>query len=87
MKIALFNTTGTISCDGSRLISALLKRAGHSVKTILLTRNNDVPYQAGDLEGLSEVLKECDLAMFAVYSRGLPCQRKLLNLFIQNTRA
>lgn len=69
MKIVLFNTTGSIYCDGARLISALLKRAGHSVKNILLTRKEGPSYQAGDLECLSEVLKECDLAMFAVYSK------------------
>ncbi|MBE7445627.1 MAG: B12-binding domain-containing radical SAM protein [Planctomycetia bacterium] len=69
MRIVLFNTTGMISCDGARLISALLKRAGHSVKNVLLTRNENIPYQASDLACLSETLKECDFAMFAVYSK------------------
>lgn len=68
MKIALFNVAGRMSSDGSRLISALLKRAGHDVKSIFLARREPLGYERAELECVSEILKESDLAMIAVTS-------------------
>jgi radical SAM superfamily enzyme YgiQ (UPF0313 family) len=70
MKIALINASGRYSSDGSRLISALLKRAGHSVKTVLLAGKNPLVtvYESGKIELLHEILKDVDLVMLAVYS-------------------
>ncbi|NUO07817.1 MAG: radical SAM protein [Candidatus Brocadia sp.] len=69
MRIALFNTVGLISCDGAHLISALLKRGGHSVKNILLARRGKgIRHEPDEIDLLHEILKDCDLVMFAVYT-------------------
>ncbi len=68
MKITLFNLSRTMSSDGSRLISALLKRAGHTVKTIFLSRTTSSIYEADELRQLGHILGDTDLVMIAVYS-------------------
>lgn len=68
MRIALFNTLGIVSCDGSRLISSLLKRAGHSVKNVVLALRENLTYEPHELDRLHEILKSCDLVMIAVYT-------------------
>ena len=68
MKITLFNPSRTLSSDGSRLISALLKRAGHSVKIIFLSRSASLMYEPDELRQLNDILCDTDLAMIAVYS-------------------
>ncbi len=68
MKIALINVSGRLSAEGSRLISALLKRAGHSVRCTFLARAFPVEYEERELDLLHEILKDTDLAMLAVYS-------------------
>jgi radical SAM superfamily enzyme YgiQ (UPF0313 family) len=57
-----------MSSDGSRLISALLKRAGHNVKTIFLSRAASSIYEADELNQLNHILNDTDLVMIAVYS-------------------
>jgi len=68
MKIILINVSGRLSTDGSRLISALLKRAGHEVKSIFLARPDPLEYEKAELELMDDILKKADLAMVAVYS-------------------
>jgi anaerobic magnesium-protoporphyrin IX monomethyl ester cyclase len=68
MKIVLINISGRLSSDGSRLISALLKRAGHHVKCVFLSRTEPLDYEPDELEPLSEILKEGELVMIAVHS-------------------
>ncbi len=68
MKIVLINVSGQLSSDGSRLISALLKRAGHQVKSVFFARQEPLEYEPRELELLDEILKETDLVMLAVYS-------------------
>lgn len=68
MKITLVNSTGRLASDGSLLISALLKRAGHSVKNVLLAKPRDLPYRQGEIGLLHEIVKDSDLVMIAVYS-------------------
>jgi anaerobic magnesium-protoporphyrin IX monomethyl ester cyclase len=74
MKIALIDVNATralgggFSAQGSRLISALLKRAGHSVKLVFLARQDHFAYTQDEIEQLHEILKHVDLAMVAVYS-------------------
>lgn len=68
MRIVLVNVSGRLSSDGSRLISALLKRAGHKVKTVFMARPEPVRYSPHELEQLTDVFREADLAMIAVYS-------------------
>lgn len=68
MKIVLINVSGRLSSDGSRLISALLKRAGHQVTSVFLSRPEPLNYSPDELELLYEILKETDLVMVAVYS-------------------
>ena len=68
MKITLINISGQLSSDGSRLISALLKRADHQVNSIFLARTEPIDYETDELEQLDDILKETDLVMIAVYS-------------------
>lgn len=68
MKITLINTGWRFSCDGSHLISALLKRAGHPVRNVLLARPPNIPYRQDEIDQLHEIVKGTDLVMIAVYS-------------------
>lgn len=68
MNITLFHLSRTLSSDGTRLISALLKRAGHHVINIYLSRAAAASYQTHELRGLHDILRETDLAMVGVYS-------------------
>jgi len=74
MKIALIDVNATralgggFSAQGSRLVSALLKRAGHSVKFVFLARQDPFAYEYDEIKQLHEILKNVDLAMVAVYS-------------------
>ncbi len=67
MEITLINVSGRLACDGSRLISSLLKRVGHKVKNVYLARPQP-EYELSELERLEEILKTSDLVMIAVYS-------------------
>ncbi len=74
MKIVLIDVNasrslgGGFSAGGSRLISALLKRAGHSVKLAFLVKPNPLTYSQDDIERLQEIVKDVDLVMISVYS-------------------
>jgi len=68
MKIVLINVSARLSSDGSRLISALLKRAGHRVTSVFLARPEPLYYEQHELEQLHDLIKECELVMVAVYS-------------------
>ena len=68
MKIVLLNVSGRQSSDGSRLISALLKRAGHHVKCVFLSRTQPLDYEPDELEPLGEIINEAELVMIAVHS-------------------
>lgn len=68
MNIVLVNLSRTMSSDGSRLISSLLKRAGHSVKMVFMARATSSTYAPEELGLLHEILKDADLVMIAVYS-------------------
>ncbi|MBN1102177.1 MAG: B12-binding domain-containing radical SAM protein [Deltaproteobacteria bacterium] len=68
MRITLINVSSTLTSDGSRLVSALLKRAGHRVKSIFMARSEPHPYEEWELEPLDDIMKACDLVMIGVYS-------------------
>ncbi len=68
MKITIINVTGRMSSDGSRLISALLKRADHGVTNIFLARPEPIEYQWEELKLLDSILNDTDVLMLAVYS-------------------
>ncbi len=74
MNIALIDVNtarvlgGGFSAQGSRLISALLKRASHSVKLVFLTKYDPFTYSRAEIEQLHEILKDIDLVMVAVFS-------------------
>jgi anaerobic magnesium-protoporphyrin IX monomethyl ester cyclase len=68
MRVTLINVSARLSSDGSRLISALLKRANHQVKTVFLARPEPLLYESGEIELLDGILKETDLVLIAVYS-------------------
>lgn len=66
MKIALISSSPWITDRGSRLISALLKRAGHSVKLLFMAKTRNYPMD--EIERLHEIIKDVDMVMIAVYS-------------------
>lgn len=68
MTIALVNVSGRMSTDGSRLVSALLKRAGHSVRGIFLSRRTPMLYNERELALLDDIFAEADAVMISVYS-------------------
>lgn len=68
MRIALISYW-KLSADGSRLIASLLKREGHTVKSIFLVRGAGSTYDRKELMHLGDILKNVDLVMMAVYSQ------------------
>lgn len=69
MNIALLCTDSDLWAFGTRLISSVLKRAGHSTRLILLA--SDSPeYSAQVLEEAGELVRQSDLAGISCYSRG-----------------
>ena len=58
-----------MSSDGSRLISALLKRANHQVKCVFFARREPHEHHEPDLSELVPLLEKSDLVLVAVYSR------------------
>ena len=67
MEITLISVSGRLACDGSRLISSLLKRAGHKVTNVYLARR-EPEYELTELESLNEIFRNTGLVMIAVYS-------------------
>ena len=67
MKITLISVSGRLPSDGSRLVSALLKQAGHQVTNIYLARI-DPEYSQEEFAALDPVLKDSDIVLMAVYS-------------------
>ncbi len=82
MNIALISVSGRLACDGSRLISSILKRAGHKVKNIYLARR-EPDYETNELAKLLEILPQTDLVMLAVYSNYYGRAVKITNLVHQ----
>jgi radical SAM superfamily enzyme YgiQ (UPF0313 family) len=68
MNITLVNVSGRLATDGSRLVSAILKKTGHTVSTIFLSRTEPLMYARSELELLRGILSESDLVMISVYS-------------------
>ncbi|MEE4114155.1 MAG: radical SAM protein [Desulfobacteraceae bacterium] len=68
MNIVLVNLSSTMSSDGSRLISALLKRDGYSVVNIFLARSNPFDYDENEFSLIDPILKRAQLVLLGVYS-------------------
>lgn len=68
MKITLINVSGRMSSDGSRLISALLKRAGHEVSCVFLARREPLEYSEQEFRTIDHLLEESGLVLVAVYT-------------------
>jgi radical SAM superfamily enzyme YgiQ (UPF0313 family) len=68
MRIVLINVSSTLTSDGCRLVSALLKRAGHTVRSVFMARSEPLAYAERELEPLEVLLKDCDLVLVGVYS-------------------
>lgn len=70
MRILFLNVLGSLSSDGSRPISALLKRAGHSVKSVYVKKANPelYPLELSEVEKLHDVLRDSELVLMGVYS-------------------
>lgn len=68
MRILIINVSARLSTDGSRLISALLKRANHQVKMVFLARLEPLEYSQQELEVLDELIRKAELVLVAVSS-------------------
>jgi anaerobic magnesium-protoporphyrin IX monomethyl ester cyclase len=69
MKIGLVNVAGRLATgDGSRLISALLKRDGHRVTSVYLSRTEPLSYERSELTLLDGVFRDADIVMMGVFS-------------------
>lgn len=69
MKIGLVNVTGRLlPGEGTRLISALLKRAGHRVTSVCLSRTEPLSYERPELSQLDAVFSDVDIVMIGVFS-------------------
>jgi len=68
VNIVLINLSSTMSSDGSRLISALLKKAGYSVTNVFLARSKPFNYEKKELMLLDPILENADLILMGVYS-------------------
>ncbi|OHD69317.1 MAG: hypothetical protein A2177_02600 [Spirochaetes bacterium RBG_13_68_11] len=69
MKIGLVNVAGRLATgDGSRLISALLKRDGHRVTSVYLSRTEPLSYARSELALLDGVFRDADIVMMGVFS-------------------
>lgn len=68
MTVTLVNVSGRLSTDGSRLISALLKRAGHEVRNVALTRVDPLRYGEDELSLLHPLLEGAGAFLLSVYS-------------------
>ena len=69
MNIALICTDSDLWAFGTRLISSVLKRAGHSTRLILLA-SDSAEYSAEVLEEAGELVRQSDLVGISCYSRG-----------------
>ncbi len=68
MNVILVAVQGQLANDGTRLISSLLKREGHRVKTVFLARYAPILYQDQEIEELDDILRDGDLVLMSVYS-------------------
>ena len=84
MNITLINVSGRMSSDGSRLISALLKRSNHQVKCVFFARQKPHDHEDHDLNELGPLLEESDLVLVAVYSRYIDRAIKLTDYIHRN---
>ncbi len=64
----MINVSGRLSSDGSRLVSALLKKEGHVVNFIFMSRPEPLLYTRQELELLDPVMRRSDIVMISVYS-------------------
>jgi radical SAM superfamily enzyme YgiQ (UPF0313 family) len=71
LNITIASTTSILSCDGSLLISSLLKEAGHKVTDIYLSRSTPFVYETDELQQLGEILQGTDIVLISVYSHYL----------------
>ena len=68
MKIAFLNVNGIGNNDGSRLISSIVKRAGHTIKSVFFANKGSNVFGEYELDKLDEILKNSDMVMISVYS-------------------
>ncbi len=74
MKILLFNCARLLTSDGARLISALLKREGHEVKMVCLTKDfasagvRYANFTPSELDECRSLIEPAGLIMMAVLS-------------------
>ena len=68
MNLVLIRCDRDLPTDGVRLVSSLLKRAGHTVRLIYLPDSHFRNHAEKSFEPLRQVLSNCDCVLFSVYS-------------------
>jgi anaerobic magnesium-protoporphyrin IX monomethyl ester cyclase len=68
VTLTLVNVSGRLSTDGARLVSAILKRAGHAVRNVALSRVDPMLYRRDELERMAPVLDGAGAFLLSVYS-------------------
>lgn len=68
MKILLIYPNTQISCDGFRLISALLRKDGHQIQIVTIPKHHTLEISENELQLLGEQSIESDMVMIGVYS-------------------
>ena len=69
LNIALICTDSDAWAFGARMMSAVLKRAGHTTRLVLLA-SEAAEYAPGVLAGIKELVRDADLIGLSCYSRG-----------------
>jgi len=68
LNVAFINVNYECSAEGSRIISAVLKRAGHRVRMIFLTKHAGAEFEPKDLKDLPDLLKGFDVVLMSFMS-------------------
>lgn len=74
MNISIINVSQVIASDGSRLISSILKKAGHKINMYFLPVKGGLIYkelhlyEESDLQKVYDKIKDTDMVMISVMS-------------------
>jgi len=80
VNVALVCTDSDLWAFGARLISAVLKRAGHTTRLVLLA-SDAAEYPREVLEEAGELVRQSDVVGISCYSRGSRKARQVADRF------
>ncbi len=68
LRIVFTNLNNSLFADGSRILSARLKRMGHAVRMIFMTQHGAVHYSEYVLDQFAELASDADLVLYSFLS-------------------